>query len=161
MVGCAQTQNYAESQNEEEQIKSMIREFYTVHNEIMSSDLPDKSKTDIAIFDSLLLFYYGELFRKLDSLNSIYCTETLRKEAKTFIEGDYGHDLLTDDRVGIESNSDIKVVRDSTDKLSYIVSFLAKDESFQQKVILRVKVVKENEVYKIDSVKDFGSYRLE
>ncbi len=152
-------------------IVELLKEFYTAHNEIMLSKLPDKTKTDSAVFDSLVIVYQKEEYRKTDSLNRIYCTERLRREAKEVLElGGYGHDILTGDRVGLFSNENLTVVKDSNSNY-YVVQFLASDkntwftdnsskkgELFHQKVILRVKIKEKKGEYKIDSIDAHESY---
>lgn len=155
------------SNSSDSTIIKMLTDFYTAHNEIMLSKLPDKDKTDSAVFDSLIVLYETEEDRQTDSLNSIYCTERLKKEAKDVLAFG-GNDMLTGDRVGLYSNENLKVTKDSQ---YYVVQFLAsslntwftdgyskKGELFQQQVILQITIVKEGEFYKIDSVDDKKSY---
>ena len=130
-----------QSQNEDEQIISMLKEFYIAHNAVWTT-VPTLSPD---IFEW-----------KLDSLQEKYCTTKLRKEAKKYLED--GYDLMTNEQgFGIESLSTLSIVKDSSKTSSYIVSYISSDfdasnKPVKQQVTLHVAVVKENGKYKIDEV---------
>lgn len=134
-AGCAQ------SQNEEEQIISMLREFYIAYN---------------AVWTTVPTLSPYELDNKLDSLQEKYCTVKLRAEAKKYLED--GYDLMTNEQgLGIESLSTLSIVKDSSRTDTYIVSYNssnydASNQPVKQKVTLHVAVVKEKGSYKINDV---------
>jgi hypothetical protein len=137
--GCISAQNT----NTEMQIIETLKDFYTKYNAVWSIKPP--LTPDI-------------LERKLDSLNAIYCTSALRKDAKKSIEGDYGQDLLTNDLASVDLNENLKIEKDSTNENVYVVSFTATNSDasgnpVKQNVVLHVSVVKEKEGYKINDVK--------
>jgi hypothetical protein len=145
----------------DEIIIEMLKEFYSAHNAIMLSKLPEKEKTDSVEFALLAKYFKDERIRISDSLKAIHCFDELRNISREYLEE--GFDLLTLDRVGLLSNENLNVVKDSTSENSFIVSFLASDFTpgigiHKQQVILNVQVIKEGESYKIHSVMDHGSY---
>lgn len=125
--------------NNDSRIILMLKEFYTAYSEISfrSEDIP-----------------------KVDSLQEKYCTSQLRKEAKRYLQD--GHDLLTDDwGISKESLSSMKITKDPAKEKTYIVSYIvdsypvAPDKPVKKQVVLHITVVKEDELYKIDSVNSF------
>jgi len=128
----------AQSQNEDEQIIKMLKEFYTAHNAVWTEDIP------INILNT-----------QLDSLQEKYCTPKLKAEAKKYLE--QGFDLITNEQgLGIENNS-LSVVKDSSMKNTYIVSYESSDadaanNKIYVQVVINVRVIKENGNYKIDRV---------
>ena len=126
------------SQNEDEQVIEMIKEFYVAHNTAWLEDVT----VDV-------------LGRKLDSLQERYCTTKLKVEAKRYFE--QGFDLITNEQgMGIESNS-LSVVKDSLKDNTYIVSYESLDSGasnnkIKVKVVVNVGVVKESGSYKINKI---------
>ena len=138
---CTWTQT-AQNNTQDEQAVSMLKEFYIAHSNIWSM-----FRTDIP------LKVVGE---KLDSLAEKYCTLQLRIEAKKYLENG-GFDVLTDERgISKESLTSMEITKDITKKNIYIVSYYHMQSSpaklVKCHVFLYVKVVKEDYVYKIDSV---------
>ena len=130
--------NYAHSQAKDEQIISMLKEFYTAHNAVWVEDIP------IDILD-----------KKLDSLQEKYCTPKLKAEAKKYFE--QGFDLMTNEQgLGIEGNS-LSVVKNSSKGNTYIVSYESSEadalnNKIEVHVVINVSVLKKNGNYKIDKV---------
>jgi uncharacterized protein YcfL len=98
-----------------------------------------------------------EDFKKIDSLQEMYCTSKLRKEAKKYLAD--GYDLLTDDwGISKESLTSLEITKDSTKESTYVVSYnvdsypVAPDKPVKKHVKLYVTVVKEGENYKLDSI---------
>ena len=145
VVGVMFTANIscAQSPNEEKQIISMLKEFYTAH---------------ITLWESLrTLLSKVEFDNKLDSLQEIYCTKRVRIESKKYHK--LGYDLLSNDFItSIEKlKSTLKIVRDTTKENTYIVSYIAeiRDPSVpprDHENIIHLTVVKENDSYKIDEI---------
>jgi len=139
-IGCSQVQNNVS----ENQANSMLFEFYSKYfylweNTPISENLPA-----------------NVLYGKLDSLMIVYCTPNLRKKANEHLE--FGVDLLTNNLVSIDLNENLKIQKDSTKENEYIVSFIATnsdaaDKPVKQNVILHVTVIKEDESFKINSIK--------
>ena len=94
---------------------------------------------------------------KWNSIQKIYCTQKIRKEAKEWY--DDGHDLFTNDLgIDIESLKTLTIIKDPTKENNYVVSYIVNfhvspNEWEKKKVTLHVCVVKEDESYKIASVK--------
>lgn len=135
-VGCVH------SQNKEEQITSMLKEFYIAHNKIWEIKPPlPPNKLDY----------------KLDSLQQKYCTSKLRIESKKYLE--LGHDLLTNDIGGTNSKefkSTLKIRKDTTKENTYIVSYFIEiktsSASYKKENVIYLSVIEEGEGYKIDAV---------
>ncbi len=130
------------SQSKDEQIISMLREFYIAHNIIWETKPPLSPK----ILDN-----------RIDSLQQIYCTSKLRLESKKYLE--LGHDLLTNDFGGTNSEkfkSTLTIVKDTTKENTYIVSYVIEitspSNSYEKKNIIHLTVIKESNNYKIDKV---------
>jgi hypothetical protein len=140
MNSCGQAQN----NTADKQAIIILKEFYSKYNNEWSL-IPPKTSVDI----------YG---KKLDSLNSIYCTPRLREKAKEWLKD--GHDLITNDFYGISDPKTLSVTKDISKENTYTVSYIAveespynKNEKITQKVTLHVTVIKEGEGYKIDDVR--------
>ena len=131
----------AQSLNEEKQIISMLREFYTAHT---------------TIWESFLALSPDEFENKLDSLQEIYCTKRVRIESKKYRK--LGHDLLTNDfGTSIEKlKSTLKIVRDTTKENTYIVSYVIEigypSKPREEEHFIHLVVIKENDSYKIDEI---------
>ncbi len=133
--GCINTQN------EDEQIISMLKEFYIAHNMIWET----KPSLPPSTFDN-----------KLDSLQQTYCTSRLRLESKKYLE--LGYDLLTND-FGASSenlNSTLTIIKDTTKENRYVVSYLTEvktlSASRKEENIIHLTVINEEGSYKIDKV---------
>ena len=121
----------------------MLKEFYTTYCKIWNiRPIP----------------HPNDHYIKIDSLQEKYCTQRLRKEAKEWFFD--GHDLLTNDwGIDIESLETMKIIQDSIEEKTYIVSYvvdsypIAPDKPIKKQVVLHVTVVKEGENYMIDSVR--------
>lgn len=136
-IGCIRTQN------EEEQIVSMIKEFYIAYNTAWAKCGLDVLKT------------------QLDSLQQKYCSQSFRKELKKqFDIHGLDHDVLINDVYTEDIVSlNISVTKDDTRKNTYYVSYIAivtgmGNKKTNEKVQIHVTVVKEGEIYKIDNVLD-------
>jgi len=102
-----------------------------------------------------------EFYKKLDSLQKIYCTQKLRKKAKDWFEDD-GHDLYTNDW-GIAPNdtSSITVLKDFKAQNKYILRYTtlfheSPSKYVKRNVTLNLEVVRIDNEYKIDAVLDEG-----
>jgi hypothetical protein len=96
------------------------------------------------------------LYKKLDSLMQVYCTVRFRKQAKEVFDN-VGADLVSNNLVSVVLNEDLKVEKEKGLENTFVVSFNATDTDFpketaKKRVVLRVKVVKSGNEYKIDAV---------
>lgn len=112
----------------------VIRHFYEIHDAIWSSP-PGNS----------LIRH-----KKLDSITEKYCTQRLRVKAKRWLAD--GHDLFTND--WDTSIATFGIVQEPNEENIFIVSFVvdAYDKPVKKKIRLRISVLKELGVYKLDSV---------
>lgn len=120
----------------------MLTEFFTTYSKIWSIN-PGPNRMS---------------YKPLDSLQKIYCTQKIRKEAKEWF--DDGHDLLTNDSgIDIESIKSMTIAKDTKNNMSYFVSYeviefpVSPNNPIKGKIILHVNVVKEKDKYKIAAVK--------
>lgn len=138
-VGCAQ------SQNEEEQIKSMLKEFYMQYNAVWKSS-PDYTP--------------DEFEEKVFSLQKLYCSKKLNNElAKLYETYKLEHDLLTNDFGGTDEEtlkSTLSVVKDDSSANTYVVSYTVHigypSKPRDEKNVIHLKIIKEDGSYKIDEV---------
>jgi hypothetical protein len=126
----------------DKQAIEMLKEFYTKYNTAWAN-------TNGKV-----------LIKKLDSLQSEYCTSALRKELKKeFKRVGLDHDeLINDDYTDVAHLNTLKITTDLHKANVYIVSYtvFTKDASnnpTQEKIVIHVSVVKENGSFKIASVK--------
>ncbi|HSH50645.1 MAG TPA: hypothetical protein VK982_02880 [Bacteroidales bacterium] len=138
-TGCAQ------SQNENEQIISMLREFYIAYNNVWANATN----------------YTPEEFEDtVFSLQQKYCSERLQGEIKKYYETyKLEHDLLTNDFGGTDPEtlkSTLTIIKDTTKENSYVVSYTVKIKApstpREEKNVINLTVVKEKGSYKIDQV---------
>jgi len=130
------------AQCDDKQIAKMLNDYYTAHN---------------AIWSTKPILPSNVLDMKLDSLQEKYCTLNLQIKSKNQLK--YGQDLLTND-YGIDSLGikTLSISNDTGKKNVYIVSYSTLNDlvpciSKQQvKVILHLTIVKENGVFKINSI---------
>jgi hypothetical protein len=136
---CGTAQNNAS----EKQAENMLLEFYTKHFQVWeNSSLSSEGR-----------------YKTLDSLMQKYCTSKLRNEAREVFKN-VGADFLTNDLIG-DINENLKVEKDAANEFLYIISFISDiatyadphGEQTKKQVTLHVTVVKEGDIYKIDSVK--------
>jgi hypothetical protein len=127
---------------------NMLKEFYTAYNTAWSNNSGNV------------------LIKKLDSLQSKYCTRMYYKELrKEFKEVGLDHDeLINDVATDVDHLNTLKVVKDLKKPNEYIVSymFFGKDVSnnpLQEKIVIHVLLIKENGIYKIAAIKN-GSYTI-
>jgi lantibiotic modifying enzyme len=106
------------------------------------------------------------LIKKLDSLQSKYCTTRYRKELKAeFKQVGLDHDeLVNDAATDVEHLNTLRILKAPKKANQYIVSYLVfgKDVSnnpLNEKIVIDLLVVKENGSYKIDAVKK-GTYTI-
>ncbi|MGC9342619.1 MAG: hypothetical protein ACP5E3_07970 [Bacteroidales bacterium] len=134
--------NCAQSQNKNEQVIEMLKEFYTAYNKAWEN-----------IDDPLTLK------NTLVSLQQKYCSEKLQNKLKDFYKM-YGldHDLLLDD-VGTDTitlQKTLSVTKDLEKDNSYVVSYIANiedpDKTLKKKVTIHLTVVNEKDSFKIDQV---------
>lgn len=135
--GCGQAQNCAMQKHAED----TLFEFYSNHFRTWENAPGDGPA--------------NELFEKLDSLLEKYCTPRLRNEAMEAFEN-VGADVLTNNLGSVDLNENLKVVHHSSDE--YVVTFDATYSNvpggtLKKTILLYVKVVKEGDIYKIDSVR--------
>ena len=129
----------AQSPNEDKQIISMLKEFYTAHT---------------TVWESMLNLSPVEFNNKLDSLQEIYCTKRLRIESKKYHK--LGFDLLSNNFITtIEKlKSTLKIVRDATKENIYVVSYVIEigypSKPREEEHFIHLVVIKENDSYKID-----------
>lgn len=135
----------AQSQNENDKIVSMLREFYYSYNAVWG----DFTSCPIEEFET-----------KLFSLQQKYCSKKLQSKIKKYYKiYKFDHDLLTNDYGGTEIETfeqSLSIVQDTTKEYSYIVSYMVNIEHPStprtEKNIINLTVVKEDGIYKIDEV---------
>ena len=138
-TGCAQ------SQNEDEQIISMLREFYIAYN---------------TVWENATTYKPEEFENKVFSLQQKYCSDRLQGEIKKYYETyKLEHDLLTNDFGGTDSEtlkSTLTITKDTTKENSYVVTYTVKIKApstpREEKNVIHLTVVKEKGSYKIDEV---------
>jgi hypothetical protein len=117
-----------------------IRTFYKLYVAIWAIPLAEISPT---LFES-----------KLDSLAAKYCTSELRVEAREWRAD--GLDLITGNWLVVGST--MHITRDPSKENSFVVTFdidvkkMPPTDPQKKKVNLRVQLLKESDVYKLDSV---------
>ncbi|MGZ3860978.1 MAG: hypothetical protein ACXVMS_15670 [Flavisolibacter sp.] len=133
----------AQGNNSDKQVIKMLTEFYTTYSKIWSIK-PGP--------------HFGMLYKRLDSLQKIYCIQKIRKEAKEWF--DDGHDLLTNDfGIDVESIKSMTIAKDTTKVKSYLVSYeviefpVSPNKPIKERITLHVNVVNEEDKYKIAAVK--------
>jgi hypothetical protein len=126
----------------------MLKEFYIAYNTAWSS-----SKG-------------YPLIKKLDSLQSKYCTISYRRELKKeFKEVGLDHDeLVNDAATDIEHLNTLNIIKDRSKVNEYIVSYIvvgkdASNKPLQERIVIHVMVTKEAGAYKIAAIKN-GSYSI-
>lgn len=137
-VGCAQ------SQNEDEKIISMLKEFYIAYN---------------SVWEDATTYKREEFENKIFSLQQKYCSNKLQSEIRKYYKiYRLEHDLLTND-FGTDKEtlkSTLSIVRDSTKENSYVVSYVINidypSKPRKEKNVIHLTVIKEEGVYKIDEV---------
>jgi hypothetical protein len=130
--------------SQDNQAKEMLKKFYTEYNIAWSTN-----KGYV-------------LIKKLDSLQSQYCTLTLRKELKKeFKRIGLDHDeLINDDYTDEAHLNTLKIIKVPNKANGYVVSYtvFAKDVSnkpVQEKIVIHVNVAKVNGSFKIASVDNY------
>lgn len=120
------------------------------------------SESDKQAMTMLKEFYraYGKLSLgvkdrgKIDSLYEIYCTPQLRNVAIKYLKD--GHDLLTDDFGFSEESLNSLTITKHIAENTYVVSYNiyeTKPSKSTYQVTLSIKVKKDANKYKIDSIK--------
>lgn len=138
-VGCAQ------SQNEDEQIILMLKEFYIAYN---------------TVWEGTTTYKPEEFENKIFSLQQKYCSDRLQSEIRKYYEiYKLEHDLLTNDFGGTDTEtlkSTLLITKDTTKQNSYVVSYIVNIEApsapRKEKNVIHLTVVKEKGSYKIDKV---------
>ena len=131
-----------EINKDEEQMISMLREFYTAYNVAWTSDI----NSDI-------------LIEKLNSLQQKYCTDSLNNELNIIFQN-FGldHDILINDLyTDIESLKEMTIKRDVEKENVFIISYpgtiwLSPNKYDRKKVTIHVEVVMKEGQYKINDV---------
>ena len=120
----------------------ILKEFYTAYSNIWS--IPSSKNST------------NQFNKKIDSLTEKYCTTQLKKEVNRYLED--GHDLMTNDwGISKESINSLKIVKDKNNDI-YLVEYvvnsypISPNTPVKKQVILRIKLVKKNNNYKIYSV---------
>jgi hypothetical protein len=135
----------AHSQSKDEQIISVLKEFYIAYN---------------AIWENATSYKPEDFEEKVFSLQQKYCSNKLQSEIKKYYETyKLEHDLLTNDFGGTNSEklkSTLTIVKDTTKENSYIVSYVIEIKAHsaprEDKNVIHLTVIKEGENYKIDEV---------
>jgi len=132
----------AQNNTSDPQVVQMLKEFYTAYNTAWASHLPATP-----------------LIKKLDSLQTKYCTIAARKELKKLLKASgLDHDALTNDEgTDVEHlKKTLKITKDPIKTNDYIVSYIDHTmtpayKPIDKTVIIHVTVVKENGSFKIDN----------
>jgi hypothetical protein len=134
----------AQNSTSDQQVIQMLKEFYIAYNTAWATGKLSTTK-DAAI-----------LVKKLDSLQTKYCTIKLRKELKELYKKErLDHDLLTNDEyTNVEHLKTLKITKDETKANAYIVSYVDHTMSpaykpIDKTVIIHITVAKESGIYKI------------
>ena len=131
-----------QSQNHDEQVLKMLNEFYVAHINAWN-----KTKDP------------NLLIRKLDSLQQIYCSESLKVGLKKqFKISGLDHDIFTNDySTDFESLKSLLITKNPTKSNCFIVTYNVNTfdptgKSIKKKVVVNLNVVLENGGYKIQNV---------
>jgi len=135
----------AQSQNENDKIVSMLREFYLSYN---------------AVWENFTSYTLEEFEDKMFSLQQKYCSIKLQNKIKKYYRiYKFDHDLLTNDYGGTDMETfeqTLSIVQDTTKKYSYMVSYIVNigypSITRTEKNVINLTVVKEDGIYKIDEV---------
>ena len=133
------------SQSKDEQIISMLKEFYIAYN---------------TVWENAISYKPEEFEEKVFSLQRKYCSNKLQNEIKKYYEiYKLEHDLLTNDFGGTNSEklkSTLTIVKDTTKESSYVVSYIveikAPSTPHEKKNIIHLTVINEEGNYRIDEV---------
>ena len=133
------------SQSKDEQIISMLKEFYVAYN---------------TVWENATSYKPDEFEEKIFSLQRKYCSNKLQSEIKKYYETyKLEHDLLTNDFGGTDSEklkSTLTIVKNTTKENSYIVSYVveikAPSTPREEKNVIHLTVIYEEGNYKIDEV---------
>jgi len=133
------------SQSKDEQIISMLKEFYIAYN---------------AVWENATSYEPEEFEEKVFSLHQKYCSNKLRSRIKKLYRTyKLEHDLLSNDFGGTDSEKlkeSLSIIKDTTNKngyiISYIIEFEAPEIPREEENIIRLTVVSEGGDYKIDEV---------
>ena len=132
-------------QNEEEQIISMLKEFYVAYN---------------AVWENATSYKREKFEEEVFSLQQKYCSSRLQNEIKKYYEiYKLEHDLLTNDFGGTNSEklkSTLKVKKDTTKENTYVVSYVVEIKTpstpREEENVIHLTIIKEGDNYKIDKV---------
>jgi hypothetical protein len=132
-------------QNEEEQIISMLKEFYVSYN---------------AVWENATSYKPEKFEEEVFSLQQKYCSSRLQNEIKKYYEiYKLEHDLLTNDFGGTNSEklkSTLKVKKDTTKENTYVVSYVVEIKTpstpREEENVIHLTIIKEGDNYKIDKV---------
>jgi hypothetical protein len=136
----------SEAQNisSDEPAVEMLKAFYTAYNTAWATATL-KTEQDARV-----------LIKKLDSLQTKYCTIKLRRELKELFKKEgLDHDLLINDEgTDIPHLKTLKIVKDESKADAYTVSYVdhtlsPSNKPIDKTVIIHVAVAKENGSYKI------------
>lgn len=135
----------AHSQSKDEQIISMLKEFYIAYN---------------AVWENAASFKPEEFEGKVFFLQQKYCSNKLQNEIKKYYKTyKLEHDLLTNDFGGTNSEklkSTLTIIKDAMKENSYIVSYVveikAPSTPREEKNVIHLTVINEGGNYKIDEV---------
>ena len=133
------------SQSKDEQIISMLKEFYIAYN---------------TVWENATSYKPEEFEEKVFSLQQKYCSNKLQSEIKKYYETyKLEHDLLTNDFGGTNSEklkSTLTIVKDTTKENSYIVSYVveikAPSTPHEEKNVIHLTVISDGGNYRIDEV---------
>lgn len=134
----------AHSQSKDEQIISMLKEFYIAYN---------------TVWENVTSYKPEEFEEKVFSLQRKYCSNKLQSEIKKYYEiYKLDHDLLTNDFGTDEETlkSTLTIVKDTTKENSYVVSYVIHigypSTPREEKNVIHLTVINEGGNYKIDEV---------
>lgn len=137
-------QSSAQEVSNDQQILSTLKEFYTKYTKIISK--------------SYFPFKREQLI-ELNLLQEKYCTKKVIIEYKQWYEDD--HDLFTNDwDINTRSLTTMKIIKDSKKQNTYNISFtvdsnpVSPTKIVKKNIQLQIAVIKNGEIYKINSIKD-------
>ena len=136
--------NCVQSQNDDNKIIDMLREFYIKYNSVWMNESYSIEKFEEQLF----------------SLQKIYCSERMQIELRQYYNiYRFEHDLITNDFGGSDEESfrstlSISKYKENTN--TYIVSYMVlidhPSAPRKEKNAIHVKVIQEGENYKIDEI---------
>lgn len=126
-----------QSQNDDKEIKEMLKEFYTAYITEVSGNASFKLMAE-----------------RLDSLKKKYCTEILLEKIPSLVEQSNADPIIKaqDSNIAYLKTLTIETNFKNKNQYQYIVSYFDSSNPSIEKTIIHLSVIKEKGNYKIDDV---------